>query len=62
MSTNAALPLEARGLRKRYTHVVAVDGVDLTVHPRDVYGFLDPNGAGKTTVSARGSAEARAHA
>jgi ABC-2 type transport system ATP-binding protein len=50
MSTNGVLPLEARGLRKRYGHVVAVDGIDLTVHQGDIYGFLGPNGAGKTTA------------
>lgn len=50
MSTNSALPLEARGLRRRYGHVVAVDGIDLTVHEGDIYGFLGPNGAGKTTA------------
>jgi ABC-2 type transport system ATP-binding protein len=50
MSTNDVLPLEARGLQKRYGHVVAVDGVDLTVHTGDIYGFLGPNGAGKTTT------------
>ena len=44
------LPVAARGLVKRYGHVVAVDGVDLTVHAGDVYGFLGPNGAGKTTA------------
>ena len=43
-------PLEARGLLKRYGPIVAVDGVDLTVHAGDVYGFLGPNGAGKTTA------------
>src|SRR5437588_5252939 len=43
-------PVEARGLEKRYDHVVAVDKVDLTVEPGDVYGFLGPNGAGKTTT------------
>jgi ABC-2 type transport system ATP-binding protein len=30
--------------------VVAVDGVDLCVLPKSVYGFLGPNGAGKTTT------------
>jgi ABC-2 type transport system ATP-binding protein len=50
MSTNGALPLEARGLRKQYGRVVAVDGVDLTVRAGDIYGFLGPNGAGKTTA------------
>jgi ABC-2 type transport system ATP-binding protein len=50
MTTEGVLPLEARGLRRRYGHVVAVDAVDLTVHSGDVYGFLGPNGAGKTTA------------
>jgi ABC-2 type transport system ATP-binding protein len=45
-----APPVEARGLVKRYGDVLAVDRVDLTVEPGDVYGYLGPNGAGKTTV------------
>jgi ABC-2 type transport system ATP-binding protein len=45
-----APPVEVRGLVKRYGDVTAVAGVDLTVHPGDVYGYLGPNGAGKTTV------------
>src|ERR671932_2494162 len=48
MATEAA-PVEARGLVKRYGDIVAVDRVDLTVEPGDVYGYLGPNGAGKTT-------------
>jgi ABC-2 type transport system ATP-binding protein len=44
------LPVRARGLVKRYGRLVAVDEVDLTVEPGDVYGFLGPNGAGKTTA------------
>jgi ABC-2 type transport system ATP-binding protein len=47
---DGVLPLEARGLRKSYGEIVAVDGIDLTVHRSDVYGFLGPNGAGKTTA------------
>ena len=43
-------PVEARGLVKRYGAITAVDRVDLTVEPGDVYGFLGPNGAGKTTT------------
>src|SRR6478752_4504060 len=46
----AVVPVEARGLVKRYGDVTAVDNVDLTVEPGDVYGYLGPNGAGKTTV------------
>jgi ABC-2 type transport system ATP-binding protein len=44
MSANHVLPLEPSGLPKRYGHVVAVDGVDLTVHRGDGYGFLGPRG------------------
>jgi ABC-2 type transport system ATP-binding protein len=43
-------PVVARGLVKRYGHILAVDRVDLDVEPGDVYGFLGPNGAGKTTT------------
>jgi ABC-2 type transport system ATP-binding protein len=43
-------PVAARGLVKRYGHVLGTDGVDLTVEQGDVYGFLGPNGAGKTTT------------
>jgi ABC-2 type transport system ATP-binding protein len=28
----------------------AVDGIDLEVHPGEIYGFLGPNGAGKSTT------------
>jgi len=44
-----AAPIEARGLVKQYGDITAVDHVDLTVQPGDVYGYLGPNGAGKTT-------------
>jgi ABC-2 type transport system ATP-binding protein len=43
-------PVETRALVKRYGAITAVDNVDLTVEPGDVYGFLGPNGAGKTTT------------
>ena len=46
MSTPA---VELRGLRKVYGPITAVDDVNLTVHPGDVFGYLGPNGAGKTT-------------
>ena len=48
--TDAAPPVRARGLVKRYKEVLAVDHVDLNVRVGDVYGFLGPNGAGKTTT------------
>ena len=42
--------IEARGLVKRYGRFTAVDGVDLVVAEREVFGILGPNGAGKTTT------------
>lgn len=44
------LAIECRGLTKRYGSVLALDGLDLEVPPRVVFGFLGPNGAGKTTT------------
>jgi ABC-2 type transport system ATP-binding protein len=45
----APAPIEVRGLSKTYGELVAVDNVDLSVEPGDVFGYLGPNGAGKTT-------------
>jgi ABC-2 type transport system ATP-binding protein len=33
-----------------YGEVIALDGVDLTVKPGELFGLLGPNGAGKTTL------------
>ncbi|WP_419994995.1 ABC transporter ATP-binding protein [Streptomyces boninensis] len=42
--------IQAKGLRKRYGDVRAVDGVGLTVERGEFFGILGPNGAGKTTT------------
>ena len=42
--------IEARGLRKVYPGVVAVDNLSLTVDEGEIFGLLGPNGAGKTTT------------
>jgi len=42
--------VEARGLRKSYGPVQAVDGLDLKVEEGEIYGLLGPNGSGKTTT------------
>jgi lipooligosaccharide transport system ATP-binding protein len=45
-----AQAVRARGLRKDYGPVVAVDGIDLDVPLGGCFGILGPNGAGKTTT------------
>ncbi len=42
--------IELRGLTKRFGDTLALDHVDLVVHPGVVFGFLGRNGAGKTTA------------
>jgi ABC-2 type transport system ATP-binding protein len=42
--------LRIEGVRKAFGEVQALDGVSLTVHPGEVFGFLGANGAGKTTT------------
>ncbi|MGI6209023.1 MAG: ABC transporter ATP-binding protein [Anaerolineae bacterium] len=42
--------IETRGLTRRFESFTAVDHVDLSVAPGEVFGFLGPNGAGKTTT------------
>ena len=37
-------------LTKRYGSTVAVDSVDISIAPGEVFGLLGPNGAGKTTT------------
>ena len=39
-----------RGLEKKYGSYTALSGLDLNVHPGEVYGFLGRNGAGKSTT------------
>jgi ABC-2 type transport system ATP-binding protein len=42
--------IRARGLTKRFGHLVAVDELNLEVSRGEVYGFLGPNGSGKSTT------------
>lgn len=43
--------LTAEGLTRRFGERVAVDHVNFTVAPGEVFGFLGPNGAGKSTTA-----------
>ncbi len=42
--------IKLTNLTKNYGRLVAVNRIDLTVAPGEVFGFLGPNGAGKTTT------------
>jgi ABC-2 type transport system ATP-binding protein len=44
------LAIEVKGLRKEYSDIKAVDGIDFDVRPGQIFALLGPNGAGKTTT------------
>ncbi|MFC9221751.1 ABC transporter ATP-binding protein [Streptomyces hygroscopicus] len=53
-TAHATAAIRTEGLRKTYPHaqgdLVAVDGLDLTVHQGEFFGLLGTNGAGKSTT------------
>lgn len=49
MSDARAPLLVAQSLAKRFGGLVALDGLDITVHGQDILGLIGPNGSGKTT-------------
>lgn len=42
--------IKTSGLSKKFQDVVALQPLDLTIEPGEIFGFLGPNGAGKTTT------------
>lgn len=42
--------IQVRGITKHYGSLHAVDGVDLTVQPGEIFGLIGHNGAGKSTL------------
>ncbi|MGQ9788458.1 MAG: ABC transporter ATP-binding protein [Candidatus Hadarchaeaceae archaeon] len=44
------LAIETHDLTKRYNDFVAVDRLNLSIKPGELFGMLGPNGAGKTTT------------
>src|SRR5216110_854921 len=49
-SAKAMACIEARGLRKAFGTMIAVDGINLRVEEGRILGLIGPNGAGKTTA------------
>jgi ABC-2 type transport system ATP-binding protein len=43
-------PIRTDALTRTFGTLRAVDGLDLTVEPGEIFGLLGPNGAGKTTT------------
>jgi ABC-2 type transport system ATP-binding protein len=50
IAPTAEVVIRTDGLVKDYGPTRALDGLDLTVHRGEVFGFLGPNGAGKSTT------------
>ena len=42
--------IETHGLTRRFGEVVAVDHLDLSIAPGEIFGLVGPDGAGKTTT------------
>jgi branched-chain amino acid transport system ATP-binding protein len=53
VTANSAEPiLVVQALTKHFGGLTAVNGVELSVSPREIVGLIGPNGAGKTTLFA----------
>ncbi|MCX7250887.1 MAG: ABC transporter ATP-binding protein [Burkholderiales bacterium] len=50
MGTPAATMIEVRGLVKRFGALKAVEDLNFTVQPGEIFGLVGPDGSGKTTT------------
>ncbi|WLR42139.1 ABC transporter ATP-binding protein [Bacillus carboniphilus] len=42
--------IETKSLVKSFSKQIAIDGIDFSVHRKEIFGFLGPSGSGKTTT------------
>lgn len=50
VASDASVVLRARGLRKQYGHVIALDGADFDVRAGEILAVIGDNGAGKSSL------------
>ena len=49
-ATRSGVEVRLEGLSRHYGDVMALDGLDLTLHPGELVVLLGPSGCGKTTT------------
>ncbi len=50
MATNYTNTVELQNVTKRYNELVAVNKLNVTIKPGEIFGLLGPNGSGKSTT------------